>query len=530
MNLNPYIKRHLLFAAFFLLCCTAFGQDKIDGRLQADTYFRQKNYDAAAAAYTNLIRSQKLQDTAMARIYLLRGESYWFLKEYDKAQDDYTVSIKLSPNNYNVFWDRGILHEANGRHSKAINDYYEALRFLPVSDTLRKSTLYSYIAFNQYQQHDLDSTLKNDSIAISLYQRNSRAYASSGFAYANRNNFLQAIVYYTKAIRYYTDFTNTKYLSSLYGCLGDVRRLQKQYKEAINDYSSALKLNPDDRIAYWNRGATYHYHKDYELATADYTKAMSYYQDDKKQLAFLYEDRAQNERGQWLLTKAIQDDSTAIKIIPSLFNGAYIQNYHLQLAATYLQNGNYQRSIEAIKSLLDMIHVKYEWPLYEQMAISEYFLKNFNKAIDYSSISISLSPHSSLAYYYRGKAYLKDTDKRELAIKDFNKAIAIDTSKKSSGYLFSLFYTGRGDEAADILQKQLITADDNIQLVNDYYSLARLYSLMSKPEDANNYLKLAIDSGFAKKYAEDDDDLDNIRNTSDYKSIMNGSNQITSQN
>ena len=74
--------------------------------------------------------------------------------------------------------------------------------------------------------------------------------------------------------------------------------------------------------------------------------------------------------------------------------------------------------------------------------------------------------------------------------------------------------------AADILQQSLLKTTDNSLMLVDYYNLACLYSLMNKPDEANNYLKLAIDNGYSKKYAIADEDLDNIRATDEYKNIM----------
>ena len=114
----------------------------------------------------------------------------------------------------------------------------------------------------------------------------------------------------------------------------------------------------------------------------------------------------------------------------------------------------------------------------------------------------------------------KKMNNKELADKDFNQAVALDTTKQTVGYIFSLLYLGRADEAVNVLQSNLLGTTDNSIALSDYYNLACLYSLMNKPDEANIYLKKAIDSGYEKKYAMKDEDLDNIRNTDDYKAIM----------
>ncbi len=305
-------------------------------------------------------------------------------------------------------------------------------------------------------------------------------------------------------------------LSYWYTDLADAKSANQQLKEAINDYSLALKIDPDNGVAYWNRGGAYHRHQDYELAANDYSHAMAYYKDDKINLSKLYVDRASNELGMSQLAPAIQDDSTAIALDPNN------RSAYFDLADAYTQNGDYQKAIDEYRATLtfDKKNKKLNAILYFQIATNEYFLKEFDKVIADCTTSISLDPGYSSAYFYRGKVYFKQLHKTDLSTQDFNKVIALDTTKKSVDYIFSLFYIGKGDEAANILQQEVLNTTDELQILGDYYNLACLYSLMNKPDDANNYLKMAIDKGYAKKYAAADEDLDNIRNTAEYKAII----------
>ena len=154
------------------------------------------------------------------------------------------------------------------------------------------------------------------------------------------------------------------------------------------------------------------------------------------------------------------------------------------------------------------------------MADNAYFLNSFNEAIGYCNDAIAGDSTNYYAYYTRAKIFLKDESKKKQAIGDFNKVLQCDTSKKSVEYIFSLFYTGNGDAAVAQLQNDVLSTTNTAFVNGDYYNLACLYSLMKQPDEANIYLKKAIDSGYSKKYAAADVDLDNIRNTDDYKTIM----------
>jgi len=243
---------------------------------------------------------------------------------------------------------------------------------------------------------------------------------------------------------------------------------------------------------------------------------MTYYQGNNAELSKLYYDRATNELGQNLLTDAIQDDSTAITLNPDNKDAMFSK------AFAYTKGGNYQAGIDEYNKLIALSadQKKILALLYYQVANGEYFLNEFDKVIADCSKAIELNPAFSASYYYRGKVYLKKMNNKQLAITDFNKVIELDTTKKTVNYIFSKFYSGETDEAVAILQNEILTTTQSDELLTDYYNMACLYSLMNKPDEANTYLQKAIDSGYSKKYAAADEDLDNIRNTADYKSMM----------
>lgn len=492
----------------------AYGQ-KSDYQAKGDVAFANQDYKTAITDYTIAIDSSKIDKSVLSVIYFYRGESYKNTNQIEPAIKDYSSAIKINPKYREAYWSRAIVYGAAQKIRESINDYKKALALIPSEDNVNQAILYCNIAANEAMIGQTDSALMHDSTSIKINPQYARAYNLRGHIYASINKFPEAITYYTRAIDNYKD-DDAKMVSYWYTDLADAKNNSQQLKDAINDYSLALKLDPDNGIAYWNRGGAYNRHQDYELAANDYSKAMNYYKDDKENLSKLYLDRASNELAQSQLSAAIKDDSTAIALDPNN------RSAHFDLADAYTQNGDYQKGINEYRSALtfDKNNKKLKASLYFMIATNEYFLKQFDKVIADCSTSISLNPENSSAYFYRGKVYYKQLKKTDLAMQDFNKVIALDTSKKSVDYIFSLFYVGKGDQATDILQKEVVNTTDAAQVLGDYYNLACLYSLMNKPDDANNYLRMAVDRGYAKKYAAADEDLDNIRNTADYKAII----------
>jgi len=502
-----------------IMCKThAFAQTADVYQKAADGYMDDKNYQQAVDNYTKAIKKNSYDKIQLSTLYYKRGQCFANLEKTDDALKDYNKAIELNPQSSDAYWGRGVIYDNDGKYQLSIADYKTAISLAKGNDINEGlAILYCNIANNEAALTNYTEALQADSISITLNEQYSRAYKVRGDIHGAQHNFTAAVDDLTKAIFSYKD-DDAKGLSYIYTDRADAKRNLDKNKDAINDYSMAIKLNPDNGVAYWNRAATYHQNSDYELAADDYTKAMTFYKDDTKNLSELYDNRATNELGQTLYTKAISDDSVAIALDPANKEAYFTR------ANAYTQNADYQLGINDFNKLLTLYtgQNKALALLHFEVANNEYFLNEFDKVVDDCTKAIELDPGYSSSYYYRAKVYLKKLDKKDLAISDFNKVIALDTSKKTVNYIFSLFYTGKGDDAAAILQNNLLSTTDNAVMLADYYNLACLYSLMNKPDEANIYLKKAIDNGYAKKYAIADEDLDNIRKTDDYKSTIAG--------
>tara|TARA_R100001143_G_C3358185_1_gene133844 strand:+ start:2881 stop:3582 length:702 start_codon:yes stop_codon:yes gene_type:complete len=64
----------------------------------------------------------------LAEVYLSRGIVYHFLRDFDKAIEDYSHAIQLRVSNLHIaYLDRGMAHEENGDMMAAADDYRKAL-------------------------------------------------------------------------------------------------------------------------------------------------------------------------------------------------------------------------------------------------------------------------------------------------------------------------------------------------------------------------------------------------------------------
>lgn len=503
----------------FIYLLLIFVTPRISVFAQENSY--EKNCRIGVENYTKLIKKGGSK-TFMASLYNKRAYDYVGLKKFDEAIKDDKTAIALDPQNGYIYWDLGTIYDQKGDFEQALTSYKKAISILKDKPGITElEIVYCNAAQVEYILKRYPEALADDSLSIAANKQYSRAYNLAGDIHMMMQDFAGAEKDYTNAMINLKN-PDDQQVSILFTKRADARRSLKKLKDAINDYTLAIKAFAAKGIAYWNRAATYQLNSDYELATADYTKAMEFYKGNNENLSKLYDDRAVNELGQNLALQAIQDDSTAIALNTN--NRAAYFN----LANAYTQNADYQKGIDVINKLKTFFPGQKDVLalLYYNIANNEYFLGQFDRVVDDCSKSIELDPTYPSSYYYRAKVYLKKKNDKQLAINDFNKVIQLDTTKKTIDYIFSLFYVGRGDEAAAILQNDVLGTTDNAQVLSDYYNLACLYSLMNKPDEANIYLKKAIDGGYAKKYAIADEDLDNIRNTDDYKAtIGTGKNQ-----
>ena len=151
--------------------------------------------------------------------------------------------------------------------------------------------------------------------------------------------------------------------------------LNKEHDSAIEAYTSAIALDPNDALAYNNRGGAYKDKGQYDRAIEDFNKAIAI--DPNDALAYYnrggaYKDKGQNDR-------AIEDYNKVIALDP---NNA---NAYNNRGIAYKNKEQYDRAIE-----------------------------DFNKAT-------ALDPNLAQAYYNRGIAYVGKWNMGR-AISDFQKA------------------------------------------------------------------------------------------------------------
>jgi tetratricopeptide (TPR) repeat protein len=246
-------------------------------------------------------------------------------------------------------------------------------------------------------------------------------------------------------------------------------------KEAISVYTKVVKINPNYASAYINRGNAYSVLRQYQKAILDHDKAIAIDPND----AFAYINRGLVYARLRQYQKAILDYDKAIAIDPNE-------------AVFYYNRGT----------------------LYAR-------LRQYQKAILEFEKAIEINPNYASAYINRGYTYLS-LRQYQKAILDYDKAIAIDPNEAVFyNHLGSAYFYLRQYQKAILEFEKAIEINPNY--ASAYYNIACVESIRKNIDSACRRLKESIELGLDDyELIKTDKDLDNIRNSSCYKTIMAG--------
>lgn len=304
---RAYLKqeKYDLAIADFAQAIALNPQDSITYKWGGKAYLEQGKYDLAITAFTQTITLNP-QD---AVTYNLRGKAYFEQGKYDLAVTDYTQAITLDPHDADFYYSRGNVYKKLAKYELAKSDYAQAIALNP---TLEEFLGEQSSDENKVKQEKVDTVVKNN------VQEEETDYYSQGYSFFNEGNYGAAIAEFTQAI-------NLNPQNALaYFNRGCVYHEQGKYNlkmasndrgmfgAAINDYTQAITFNPQFVEAYRNRGIAYADQGKYDLAIADYKQAITLNPQDA--LAYFNRGNAYGKKRKQKL--AIADYTQAIKINP----------------------------------------------------------------------------------------------------------------------------------------------------------------------------------------------------------------------
>ena len=252
-----------------------------------------------------------------AKAYINRADAYDRKGEHDLAITDYTKAIKIYSKDPKVYTKRGFIYVKKGKYNLAIADYSEAIRLDPKYVEAYRAREDVYLVKREY---DLAFADYDEIIRLSRTSENTEIVNDK------RRRRLDidwgAIADYTETIWWeIRDLDKTirrnPQDAMAYNNRGDIYSEKlHNLDEAFKDYNEAIRLKPDYATAYKNRGELFQDIGVYDLAIADYSRAIKFASDETDyyvELMYIYRERGLMYIYEGAYDRAIADYNEAIK-------------------------------------------------------------------------------------------------------------------------------------------------------------------------------------------------------------------------
>ncbi len=518
-----------LILSIFVLCSSVMLADNIK---RPDSYNYSRGVEAInnnnaeeALDYLNKeINEHPDNGYAFAWIALVRN----YNEEFGRALTAANVAVKKIPSKdkeYKAFayGTRAQVYLNLEDTIQALKDYSQAINIVPDDDRF-----YNQRAQVYYEQGKYDLADKDYLKMISLKEGDVMGYMGIGRNANAQKRYEDAIKQFDYVVKLEPNY------SSAYSFRAESYIGLKKYNEAIDDVISALGIDRDRKAfyelqeladsAFEQTVAKLKVQKikepneqswDYDLGivyerAAKYNKAIAYYKESLEKesniitasrISSCYDDLGDYDKALEYCNQAIALDS--------------VKTNYLYEKANILDNAG--RTQEAIKTMSDYIANTPDEPAgYYQRGWFKDHSGDIEGALEDYTMAITLQPNEAYAYLNRGVLYrLKGENAK--AESDFKQVVRLDSIPEDAECSFyAYYYLGQADKAIEVLNTML-----DKDKKGNCYDAACLYSVMGEKEKALSYLRQSLEDGNRRfAHIKRDRDLDNIRNTEEFKVLL----------
>lgn len=384
----------------------------------ADTLYRQKNYQGAIQKYQEAVKIVPNYPYA----YFSKGYAHFYLNEFDQAVEDLSTALTQQYTPIEVYKIRWNAYYSKKDYANALKDIQEAIKLEPSNGFL-------YTAQGDiYREQNLDKdALDSYAKAAELDQNNPDVPYYMAVIYAKTGQYDQQGAAALKAVE-----RGTKYPGEAWFLRGEALQRERQYKQAADAYERALVAKPSVEL-YHNLSTVYQ-------SMTQYNKAIDI---TKKGIAAFPESADLYTNLSWLYSMinkhadAIIAAREAVRLAPNEYMG------YTNLCRAFNDTTQYQVAAEQCKKALELKPGDGESNLY--LARSYDFQKMTNMATDYYKKAVvglveftQANPDYSDGFYLLGNAYSAVNDKQN-AINAYKKSLELSPGFTKA--IFNLGYT-----------------------------------------------------------------------------------------
>lgn len=215
------------------------------------------------AGCNGLLASRNLAAEDRPYVIAMLGYTYHELEQYDEALERYSEKIRLQPEAADGYGWRADVYLDQGEDELAIADYTKAVRLQP--DAADAAAWYQNRGLARYALGDLKGALEDYEQSLKVGGPEATLLLSRGDVYVDQRKFRDAIEDYTAAIELAPEDTHT-WNSRCWARAAQGRNLDR----ALEDCEKALSLDRANSYAYDSRGMVHLKQKEWEAALEDY--------------------------------------------------------------------------------------------------------------------------------------------------------------------------------------------------------------------------------------------------------------------
>ena len=201
-----------------------------------------------------------------AAYYDIRASIFTDKEDFDGAIADYAKAIGLEPKNWRLYARRAEIHRIKGELDLALQDYKNAFDVAP--DMPDMAELYNNRGLVWRDKADYESALADFGEAIIRNPNYSVPYINRGEIWYLKKDIAKALADFNKALAIIPNPIAYAYRGRAWLALDD-------REHAFADFKEALRVSPNDISALEGRGEAYEQSGDFDKARADYERALS---------------------------------------------------------------------------------------------------------------------------------------------------------------------------------------------------------------------------------------------------------------
>lgn len=483
-------------------------------------------------------------------------------ENYEEALRYLDLELKDSPKNaYAYLWETAIYYQTDA-YGKALSAADKALQYMPKSQKSHICYMYRLRSGIYLALEDSTAALKDLTSALKVFPADEDALWERGDLYFWLGDYAKSNIDFQQLVK-----VNA---GSVMGYMGLGRNLkeQKQYDQAIEQFSQVIRLSPQYTSGYAFRAECYIKQQKYTEAAEDIISALSL-EYDEKAVGMMVDFKGQAYS--ILMTKiniqcAKEPNSIEWLYYKALFlenNNNYLQaiqtynaikqldarnNWDEYIAKDYYKLGDFTKGLiftnKAIVSdstdynllilrsyiyadlnlrdsaILDMNTYIANNPEhyygYYRRAWYKYLNRQYTEAIEDFHIAIVQNPQYGYAYAERGRSFLALGDTAS-ARADFERILAFDTIPNGESCApWAYHFLGQDDKAVEFVQR---TLDKDSTAT---YDAACIYALAGDTAQTLYYLQKAFEQGFRRfNHIAIDADLETVRDLPSFKALVN---------